>query len=69
MKCYYCNEEFPRENLRPYGPAGELVCFGCAMDTPERREQTLAATIKRMEYCAAEGNGVIILTKDGPIPG
>lgn len=35
--CFYC--EATRE-LRPYGPNGSLVCFKCAMATPEREAET-----------------------------
>lgn len=37
MKCFYC----PKDNdLRPYGPKGSMVCFSCAMSTPERKTET-----------------------------
>jgi hypothetical protein len=39
-ECFYCKEEKSEEELRPYGPNGERVCFDCAMATPERRLQT-----------------------------
>lgn len=36
MKCHYCNKT---EDLRPYGPRGAMVCFACAMSTPERKAE------------------------------
>lgn len=35
--CHYCSAE---DDLRPYGPKGAVVCFDCAMATPERRKET-----------------------------
>lgn len=37
MKCHYCETT---SDLRPYGPRGAMVCFDCAMSTPERAEET-----------------------------
>ena len=34
--CCYCGTG---EELRPYGPGGALVCYGCASATPERRAE------------------------------
>jgi hypothetical protein len=33
-RCHYCGTD--DEELRPYGPGGDDVCFGCANATPER---------------------------------
>lgn len=35
--CYLCACS---DDLRPYGPKGEWVCFSCAMATPERKRET-----------------------------
>lgn len=37
MKCHYCGTT---TDLRPYGPHGSMVCFDCAMSTPEREKET-----------------------------
>jgi len=37
MKCHYCATT---TDLRPYGPRGSMVCFSCAMATPEREAET-----------------------------
>ena len=36
MTCYYCKKN---GDLRPYGPRGAMVCFDCAMATPEREAE------------------------------
>lgn len=37
MQCCYCRK---RGDLRPYGPRGAMVCFFCAMSSPERKAET-----------------------------
>lgn len=37
MKCHYCEKT---TDLRPYGPRGAMVCFSCAMSTPDRKSET-----------------------------
>jgi hypothetical protein len=38
--CHYCQQPFSDpDDLRPYGPDGALVCFDCAMATPERKAE------------------------------
>lgn len=34
MKCHYCETT---KDLRPYGPNSAMVCFSCAMATPQRK--------------------------------
>ena len=49
--CHYC----PATNdLRPYGPKGAMVCFPCAMASPERKAE-------------AEHNFVTQLNASGPV--
>jgi len=36
MKCIYCQAQ---RDLRPYGPRAAMVCFACAMKTPERERE------------------------------
>lgn len=39
--CHYCSTT--ERDLRPYGPAGSWVCFPCATETPERKNQSQSA--------------------------
>lgn len=36
MTCHYCGNP---GDLRPYGPKSAMVCFRCAMETPERQAE------------------------------
>jgi len=38
--CQYCGEF---KECRPYGPNGTDICFKCAMATPERKAEAVAA--------------------------
>ena len=49
--CHYCPATF---DLRPYGPKGAMVCFGCAMSSPERKAE-------------AERNFIAQLNASGPV--
>ena len=61
MTCYYCETT---KDLRPYGPKGALVCFKCAMATPER-----AKTAEDTYYGILDSiEGPAILTDIGPTP-
>lgn len=63
MKCHYCDKT---DNLRPYGPRGSMVCFACAMSTPERKAETERNFGAQLEACGPDavidGSGV------GPYP-
>lgn len=62
-QCHYCPAT---SDLRPYGPRGAMVCFDCAMATPERKkeaEQQFAAQLN-----AIDGPLVIDGTEAGPYP-
>jgi len=61
--CFYCRLD---KELRPYGPGGQMVCFGCAMATPERRAQTERSFGDQLNACGhvAVSNG----TEIGPYP-
>lgn len=50
MACHYCGSA--DEELRPYGPGGNDVCFGCATATPEREAD--AVSVFGSLYEAAE---------------
>lgn len=62
MKCHYCDKT---NDLRPYGPRGAMVCFGCAMSTPERKAETesnFATQLSAIKGLAVIGSEV------GPYP-
>ena len=63
MRCHYCDKT---NDLRPYGEKGTMVCFSCAMETPERK----AATEQnfRMQLDAAGPVALIDDTEAGPYP-
>lgn len=63
--CYYCKEEFDAEDLRPYGPKCALVCFACAMATPEREKETEKNLEAQFE---AAGELRVIGSGAGPFP-
>ncbi len=62
MKCCYCKTE---NDLRPYGPKGSMVCFKCAMATPEREKETGRNFGAQQE---AAGPIAVIGTEVGPFP-
>lgn len=64
-RCHYCGEPKDGEDLRPYGPAGALECFDCALATPERRRLTEAMFDQQLEAC---GGVAVIGTGVGPFP-
>ena len=63
MKCHYCGKSC---DLRPYGPRGAMVCFVCAMSTPERKAETERNFGAQLDACGPDavidGSGV------GPYP-
>lgn len=60
--CCYCKST--TEELRPYGPGGDWVCFDCMMGSPERE-----AEAKRQFGAALDRAGPIaIATENGPQP-
>lgn len=61
-KCIDCKSS--EEELRPYGPKGAYICFGCMTSTPERE-----AEAKRQFSALLESAGRIsVLTEEGPVP-
>jgi hypothetical protein len=56
--------------LRPYGPGGTDICFGCATLTPERKnaaENAFYALLEANE--AISPTGVVAIGQDsGPVP-
>ena len=66
--CHYCGlltgQVDPRGKpveMRPYGPGGAWVCFGCAMATPEREKETESNLGAAMD---AAGPVALIDTRD-----
>jgi len=62
MKCFYCGKA---GDLRPYGPKGAMVCFSCAMSTPERKAETESNF--KMQLNGVTGP-VVIGDEAGPYP-
>ena len=60
--CYHCDTT---GDLRPYGPKGAWVCFGCAM-RPENRGETERQFAVQLD--AAGPVAVIDGTDVGPYP-
>ena len=64
--CYLCGTA---NDLRPYGPRGEDVCFRCAMSTPEREATAKRAFLAQLDAAAAVGTGAVAIGTDaGPFP-
>ena len=63
MKCHYCEKTY---DLRPYGPKGAMVCFSCAMGTPERKAETERNFAVQLD--AAGPVAMIDGTEAGPYP-
>lgn len=61
--CHYCGTI--NAETRPYGPRGEAVCFRCAFETPERKQQTEAAFQSQLD---AAGPIAVIGEEVGPYP-
>ena len=71
--CHYCGkgENFPadpKSELRPYGPGGADVCYGCATATPEREQQAKGNFMVQLEANEILGDGITVLTNRGPEP-
>lgn len=66
-RCYKCDCESGKgpNELRPYGPRGEWVCFRCAFATPEAEEQTKGAFRSQVD---AAGPIVLVGEETGPRP-
>lgn len=65
--CHYCGST--DEELRPYGPGGEPLCFPCMMADPEREAAAGRAYMAQLDAAEAIGGGVATLTPEGPVPG
>lgn len=63
MKCCYCGAS---KELRPYGPNAAMVCFRCAMSTPERKAETERQFGIQLQH--ASPASVIDGTETGPYP-
>lgn len=60
----------PPADLRPYGPGGAMVCFPCAMATPEREADAKAAfgALLGASEAVSPVGSVIIGQPSGPQP-
>lgn len=65
LGCYYCKKRGDQVDLRPYGPKGALVCFDCAMATPERRAE---AEQNFTQQLGAAGPVAVVGSEVGPYP-
>ncbi len=65
--CYYCSKTSEQVELRPYGPNSSLVCFKCAMSTPEKEAETERNYALQLEAALAKSN-IIMLSEAGPVP-
>jgi len=63
MKCHYCGQT---SDLRPYGPRGSMICFGCAMSSPERKAETEHNFSTQLAACGPDA--VIDGSEVGPYP-
>ena len=63
MSCFYCPKT---TDLKPYGPRGAMVCFGCAMSTPDRKAETSRNFGVQLEACGPDA--VIDGAGVGPYP-
>lgn len=62
---YCCHCQTAAKELRPYGPNGALVCFDCAMATPERKAAAERALQQTLDAC---GDAIAIIEGVGPVP-
>ncbi len=67
IKCYCCNRDSEQVELRPYGPNASLICFECAMSTPEKEAETERNYALQLEAALAKSN-IIMLSEAGPVP-
>lgn len=63
-KCCYCGKTEDVEELRPYGPNFSDICFTCAMESPEREQQTKAMFTQLLDSCSS--NKIVIGETTGP---
>lgn len=65
-KCSTCEQLFDAYDLRPYGKGGSLICFDCAMVTPESRQEALRQMSKAIEaICSVSSGNAIRVTETG----
>lgn len=63
--CLHCPKT---TDLRPYGPGGALICFACAMQTPERESEARAQFATQTNAAALASDIVAIGDDAGPRP-
>lgn len=63
-QCIYCKNMFDRMDLRPYAKGGELTCYTCMKQTPERE-----AEARRLCQAAFDSAGpMAAITEEGVKP-
>jgi len=68
-QCHKPGTDTGDSELRPYGPGGTLICYGCAHATPEMEqivERNLAAQFEAA--AAASPDGIVVLGLGTPEP-
>lgn len=63
-KCCYCGKTEKEEDLRPYGPNFQDICFDCMKSTPERELEAE----KNFKTLLNSHTGPILLSDTGPEP-
>lgn len=61
-----CNCCGVSNDTRPYGSRGSMICFDCAMSTPERRAETERNFALQLAACGPVA--VIDGSSNGPYP-
>ena len=61
--CFYCGKEFNIEELRPYGPKYQLVCFECGT-LPENEAISIRSIKLQIDAC---GDVCLVGLPQGPI--
>jgi hypothetical protein len=71
MECYYCHQPNGKgeAELRPYGPSGAYVCYGCVFHSgiPERVTEAQKQLNAALDAAHTKSN-VVVFTPDGPMP-
>lgn len=66
IECYCCKakEDYPKVELRPYGPGGAWICFDCMIADPEKEKEAKRQFGSQLDACGP----VAIATENGPVP-
>lgn len=73
--CCYCggaedeiDQRGKKIELRPYGPKGAWLCYGCMKETPEREAEADRQIGAAFDAAGRTSNAVLIGEKTGPRP-